>query len=33
VPEKAKQTRMIAGSPAEAATELVRVLRDEARVF
>jgi electron transfer flavoprotein beta subunit len=33
VPEKAKQTRMIAGSPAEAATELIRVLRDEARVF
>ncbi|HEX5070944.1 MAG TPA: electron transfer flavoprotein subunit beta/FixA family protein [Vicinamibacterales bacterium] len=33
VPEKAKQTRMIAGSPAEAAAELVRVLRDEARVF
>jgi electron transfer flavoprotein beta subunit len=33
VPEKAKQTRMIAGSPAEAAKELVRVLRDEARVF
>ena len=33
VPEKSKQTRMIAGSPAEAAKELVRVLRDEARVF
>jgi electron transfer flavoprotein beta subunit len=32
-PEKSKQTRMIAGSPAEAAQELVRVLRDEARVF
>ena len=33
LPEKTKQTRMIAGSPAEAAKELVRVLRDEARVF
>jgi len=33
LPEKAKQTRMISGSPAEAAAELVRVLRDEARVF
>ena len=33
VPEKAKQTRMIAGSPADAAKELVRVLRDEARVL
>lgn len=33
MPEKAKQTRMISGSPAEAAKELVRVLRDEARVF
>ena len=33
VPEKAKQTRMITGTPAEAAAELVRVLRDEARVF
>jgi electron transfer flavoprotein beta subunit len=33
VPEKSKQTRMIAGSPAEAAKELVRVLRDEARVL
>lgn len=32
-PEKTKQTRMIAGSPAEAAKELVRVLREEARVF
>jgi electron transfer flavoprotein beta subunit len=32
-PEKAKQTRMIAGSASEAAKELVRVLRDEARVF
>jgi electron transfer flavoprotein beta subunit len=33
LPEKSKQTRMIAGSPAEAAAELVRVLREEARVF
>ena len=33
VPEKSKQTRLIGGSPAEAATELVRVLREEARVF
>ncbi len=31
-PEKQKETRMIAGTPAEAARELVRVLRDEARV-
>jgi electron transfer flavoprotein beta subunit len=33
VPEKAKATRLIAGSPAEAAGELVRVLREEARVL
>jgi electron transfer flavoprotein beta subunit len=33
MPEKAKQTRMIPGSPAEAAKELVRVLREDARVF
>jgi electron transfer flavoprotein beta subunit len=33
MPEKAKQTRMIGGSPAEAAKELVRVLREEARVL
>jgi electron transfer flavoprotein beta subunit len=33
MPEKAKQTRMIGGSPAEAAKELVRVLREDARVF
>ena len=33
LPEKTKQTRMIGGSPAEAAKELVRALRDEARVF
>ena len=32
-PEKSKQTRMIGGSSAEAAKELVRVLREEARVF
>ena len=32
-PEKTKQTRMIAGSAAEAAKELVRALREEARVF
>jgi len=33
VPQKQKQTRMIAGSPAEAAKELVRALREDARVF
>jgi electron transfer flavoprotein beta subunit len=33
LPEKSKQTRMIDGSPADAAAELVRVLREEARVF
>ena len=33
VPEKAKKTQMIAGSPAEAAKELVRRLREEARVI
>jgi electron transfer flavoprotein beta subunit len=33
VPEKSKQTRMIGGTPAEAAKELVRLLRDEARVI
>ena len=33
MPEKAKQTRMIAGSPAEAAKELVRALREDARMF
>ena len=32
-PEKAKQTRMISGSPAEAARELITRLRDEARVI
>jgi electron transfer flavoprotein beta subunit len=29
VPEKAKKTRLITGSPAEAAAELVRALRDD----
>src|SRR5262245_14495345 len=33
VPEKTKQTRMVAGSPAEAARELVRLLREDARVI
>jgi electron transfer flavoprotein beta subunit len=33
VPEKAKRTHMVAGAPAEAAKELVRLLRDEARVI
>ena len=33
VPEKSKRTRIIDGTPAEAAAELVRVLRDEARVI
>ena len=33
VPEKAKKTQIIGGSPAEAAAELVRRLRDEARVI
>ena len=33
VPEKGKKTQMIGGSPAEAAKELVRKLRDEARVI
>ena len=32
-PEKAKKTQMIAGSPAEAAKELVRRLREDARVI
>jgi electron transfer flavoprotein beta subunit len=32
-PTKLKQTQMIAGSPAEAARELVRRLREEARVL
>jgi electron transfer flavoprotein beta subunit len=33
VPEKTKRTEMISGSPADAAKELVRRLRDEARVI
>jgi electron transfer flavoprotein beta subunit len=33
VPEKTKQTTMITGSPAEAARELVRRLREEARAI
>ena len=33
VPEKAKKTQIISGSPAEAAKELVRKLREEARVI
>jgi len=33
VPQKAKQTHMISGSAPEAAAELVRLLRDEARVI
>jgi electron transfer flavoprotein beta subunit len=33
VPEKTKKTEIIPGSPAEAAKELVRKLRDEARVL
>jgi electron transfer flavoprotein beta subunit len=33
VPEKTKRTAMIAGSPAEAAKELVRRLREDARVI
>jgi electron transfer flavoprotein beta subunit len=32
-PQKSKQTVMIGGSPAEAAKELVRRLREEARVL
>jgi electron transfer flavoprotein beta subunit len=32
-PEKTKQTHMIPGAPDAAAAELVRVLREEARVF
>ena len=33
VPEKTKKTQLIQGSPAEAAKELVRKLREEARVI
>jgi electron transfer flavoprotein beta subunit len=33
LPVRSKQTQMINGSPAEAAKELVRRLREEARVL
>jgi electron transfer flavoprotein beta subunit len=33
LPQKSKQTTMIPGSPADAAKELVRVLREDARVI
>ena len=33
VPSKAKQTKLIQGSPAEAGKELVRALKDDARVI
>ena len=33
LPSKTKQTHLIPGSPAEAAKELVRILRDDARVI
>jgi len=33
VPEKAKKTHMVAGPPAEAAKELVRLLREDARAI
>lgn len=33
VPARTKQTHMIGGAPAQAAAELVRLLRDEARVL
>ena len=33
VPEKSKKTRMIEGSPADAARELVRALKEDARVL
>jgi electron transfer flavoprotein beta subunit len=33
VPEKGKKTHLVGGSPAEAAKELVRLLREEARVI
>jgi electron transfer flavoprotein beta subunit len=32
-PQKGKETQMIGGTPAEAAKELVKHLRDEARVI
>src|SRR5499426_3054964 len=33
VPQKSKQTKIVPGAPAEAAKELVRLLRDKARVI
>jgi electron transfer flavoprotein beta subunit len=33
VPEKGKKTQILGGTPAEAAKELVKKLREEARVF
>jgi electron transfer flavoprotein beta subunit len=33
VPEKGKKTQILGGSPAEASKELVKKLREEARVF
>ena len=33
VPEKSKKTKMVDGTPAEAGAELVKLLRDEARVI
>jgi electron transfer flavoprotein beta subunit len=33
VPEKAKQTRLVSGTPSEAAKELVKLLREDARVL
>jgi electron transfer flavoprotein beta subunit len=33
VPEKRKQTRQLTGTPADVARDLVKALRDEARVF
>jgi len=33
VPEKSKRTHLIEGAPAQAAAELVRLLREEARVL
>jgi electron transfer flavoprotein beta subunit len=33
VPEKRKQTRQLTGSPADVARDLVKALRDDARVF
>ena len=33
VPEKSKETQLIDGAPAEAAAELVRILKEEARVL